>query len=66
MIIIVNGNSKEYQDNITLIELIDDLNLKNKVMALAVNGTIVKKDTWNSYNLQHGDKVELLHFVGGG
>lgn len=66
MEIIVNGESKEFGDNITLISLIDELNIKVKVMAAAVNMEVVKRDEWDSKILEHGDKIELLHFVGGG
>ncbi len=49
-----------------LYELIEFLKISNKVMAAAVNMNIVKKDEWENYKLQEGDKVELLNFVGGG
>jgi sulfur carrier protein len=64
--IIVNGEPREFGDNITLISLIDELNIKVKVMAAAVNMEVVKRDEWDSKILEHGDKIELLHFVGGG
>ena len=66
MKIIVNGEEREYQDNISLQELIAELNIEEKVMASAVNMEIVKKDKWNNHILKEGDRVELLHFVGGG
>ena len=62
----VNGEIKEFKDNITLGELIDDLGIKDKVMASAVNMEIVKKDSWESYILKSDDVIELLDFVGGG
>lgn len=49
-----------------LYELIEFLKISDKVMAAAVNMNIVKKDDWESYRLQDGDKIELLNFVGGG
>ncbi|MBL0721654.1 MAG: sulfur carrier protein ThiS [Sulfurovum sp.] len=62
----VNGEIKEYQDSLTLDELINNLGIRDKVMASAVNMEIVKKDNWNSCILKDGDIVELLDFVGGG
>ena len=62
----VNGEIKEYQESLTLDELINDLGIRDKVMASAVNMEIVKKDNWNSYILKDDDIVELLDFVGGG
>jgi sulfur carrier protein len=35
-------------------------------MAAAVNMEIVKKERWGEHTLRDGDRVELLHFVGGG
>jgi len=62
----VNGEVKEYPENLTLDKLIDDLGIKDKVMASAVNMEIVKKDNWSSCILKDGDIIELLDFVGGG
>jgi len=66
MNIIVNGEEKEFQDQITINELIELLQIKIGVMAVAVNMNIVKKDDWDSFRLSQNDKVELLQFVGGG
>ncbi len=66
MNIIVNGEEKKVKEGITIVELIELLGIKVKVMAAAVNMEIVKKEDWDSYTLQEGDKLELLHFVGGG
>lgn len=66
MTVIVNGEEKEVVDGMTLLALLKEFALEGKVMAAAVNMEIVKQDSWNSYILQDGDKLELLDFVGGG
>ncbi len=66
MTIIINGEKKELSENLTLAEILIFLSLEGKVMAAAVNMQIVKQDTWDVYELQDGDKLELLDFVGGG
>ena len=66
MTIIVNGETKEYSKEITLLEMMKDLDIVDNVMAAAVNMNIVKQDIWNSHTLNEGDKIELLDFVGGG
>ena len=66
MRVVVNGEEKEIKDNITLYELISDLGVLDRVMAAAVNMEIVKKESWDNYKLKDGEKIELLHFVGGG
>jgi len=66
MDIIINGQIKEFKVDSTLQNVLSELSLDGKVMAAAVNMDIVKQDSWNSYTLKDGDKVELLDFVGGG
>ena len=66
MTLIINGETKEFQDNLTLQNIITNLQIEEKVMAAAVNMNIVKKDDWNSFVPKNDDKIELLQFVGGG
>lgn len=66
MKIVVNGEEKEFEAGITLAQIIEKLGIADKVMAAAVNMEVVKKDQWQSYRPKEGDKIELLHFVGGG
>jgi sulfur carrier protein len=66
MTLIINGETKEFQDSFSLQNIITDLQIENKVMAAAVNMNIVKKDDWSSFIPKNDDKIELLQFVGGG
>ena len=66
MQLIINGDIKIIEDNISLYQIIEDLNIQDKVMAAAINMDIVKKDDWKSFIPKDGDKLELLEFVGGG
>lgn len=66
MKITINGESKEFAENITLLMVLKELSLEGKVMAAAVNMNIVKQDSWENHQLKDGDKLELLDFVGGG
>ncbi len=66
MKILVNGESREIPEGTTLQSLIDELGIAEKVMAAAVNMEIVKKEQWSGHRLREGDRIELLHFVGGG
>lgn len=66
MTIVVNGEEKAFNEQVTMEELITALKLEGKVMAAAVNMEIVKQERWNTYRLNDKDKVELLDFVGGG
>ena len=66
MKIAVNGETREFQEGSTLLEVIKKLNLEGKVMAAALNMEIVKQNKWSEAILHEGDKLELLDFVGGG
>lgn len=66
MKLIINGESREFDENKTLQSVLNELSLDGKVMAAAVNMEIVKQDAWSEYTLKDGDKLELLDFVGGG
>ncbi|MFA7354277.1 MAG: sulfur carrier protein ThiS [Sulfurimonadaceae bacterium] len=66
MKLIINGEIKEFSENITLEKVLEKLGLTGKVMAAAVNMEIVKQDKWGVHLLNDMDKLELLDFVGGG
>jgi len=62
----INGIEKQIPPSTTIKNLLEDLNVLDKTMAVAVNMKIVKKDEWDKYILQENDKIEALNFVGGG
>jgi len=66
MKLIVNGESVEFQSEVTLVDIMKQLKLDGKVMATAVNMEVVKQDLWESFKPANGDKIEMLDFVGGG
>ena len=66
MTLIINGETKEFDDSFSLQNIIINLQIENKVMAAAVNMNIVKKDEWSSFIPKNDDRIELLQFVGGG
>ncbi|AOO64919.1 sulfur carrier protein ThiS [Sulfurospirillum halorespirans] len=65
MQLIINGEKKESGAK-SIQALLDELGIESKVMAAAVNMNVVKKELWESYELNENDKVEFLQFVGGG
>ncbi|EDM24413.1 sulfur carrier protein ThiS [Caminibacter mediatlanticus TB-2] len=66
MKIIINGIETNIKENTTIKELLEELKVLDKTMAVAVNMKIVKKDDWDKYKLNENDKIEALNFVGGG
>lgn len=66
MVIYVNGEEKELHDGATISQLIESLALKPERIAIELNRRIVRRAEWASTSLSDGDKVEVVHFVGGG
>ncbi|MCF6329964.1 MAG: sulfur carrier protein ThiS [Sulfurimonas sp.] len=66
MKLIINGESREFEEAMTLQNILNELSLDGKVMAAAVNMEIVKQNSWSTYILKDNDKLELLDFVAGG
>jgi sulfur carrier protein len=66
MNLIINGEELSFDDGKTIFDIMTELKIIDKVMAVAVNMNIVKKEEWSSFIPQENDKIELLQFVGGG
>lgn len=66
MTVIVNGEEKQIEDRAAVADLVSALRLKPERLAIEVNRRIVRRADWPSTTLAEGDKVEIVHFVGGG
>ena len=66
LLIQVNGEPREVEENISLPELVASLSLKAEQIAIELNQKVVRRAQWESTRLQKDDKVEIVHFVGGG
>jgi sulfur carrier protein len=66
MNIIVNGSPRTVPDNLSANELILALGLGNRRLALEVNEEIVPRSRLETHRLNPGDRVEIVHAIGGG
>lgn len=66
MRLIINGEEKNFEKELTLKEILKRLNIEDKVMAIAVDMQIVKKEDWEKFVPKEGQKIEMLTFVAGG
>lgn len=66
MEIFLNGEKRVVPDELSLSELVKLLELSPERLAIEHNLQIVKRDLWGERRLSNGDKVEIVHFVGGG
>lgn len=66
MKITVNGESRDFEGPLTLAGLVELLGRKMDRVAIELNREIAPRDRWSAIELQEGDKLEIVHFVGGG
>jgi sulfur carrier protein len=67
MKLIINGEDVDSQDGISVSELLVEQNVKMPDMvSVELNGNIVRRENFDTTNLNEGDKVEFLYFMGGG
>jgi thiamine biosynthesis protein ThiS len=62
----VNGEARELSGPISLSELINQLDLPAARIAVELNRAVVRRSDWNATILQDQDRIEIVHFVGGG
>lgn len=66
MKIYLNGEAREVPDNYTAAQLVEELALAGKRIAMEVNMEIVPRSGYEGHALHDGDKVEIVHAIGGG
>ena len=59
-------NMKRFLAGLTVATLVGQLGMKTDRVAVELNLEIVPRSSWDSTQLKDGDKLELVHFVGGG
>ena len=66
MNIIINGETKEISKEVNLQELLKLFSLPSERVAVELNREVVRKKDWENIQINDGDKLEVIHFVGGG
>jgi len=66
LIVTVNGNQIVIAEGSGIDELIKSLDLNPEKVAVEVNRRIIRRANWDSTTISEGDRVEIVHFVGGG
>ncbi|WP_295881146.1 sulfur carrier protein ThiS [uncultured Thiohalocapsa sp.] len=66
MQIIVNGEARDIPDDLDMAGLIEQLELGGRRIAVEVNRELVPRSTFAGHRLRDGDRVEIIHAVGGG
>ena len=62
----INGEARDVGDGLTVIQLLESLDLDPRKIALERNLEIVPRSTYGEVVLADGDRLEIVHFIGGG
>lgn len=62
----INGEDHEVLENTSLQELVTQLKLSPERIAIEVNQKVVRRSDWATTLLKEKDRIEIVHFVGGG
>ncbi len=64
--ILINGETKEITGGLNLSKLLEVLALPSERIAIELNREVVRKKDWENIFIKDADKIEIVHFVGGG
>jgi len=62
----VNGKEKSIYDNYLMSDLVKNLKISIKKVAIELNQEVIDKKNISKINLKKNDKIEIVHFIGGG
>lgn len=63
----INGEERDFSaERLTLAALVEQLGMKADRVAIELNRDIVARERWSATDLSDGDRLEIVHFVGGG
>lgn len=62
----LNGERREVAEGISLSELVETLTLAPERIAIELNQKVVRRIEWPTVHLNPDDRIEIVHFVGGG
>ena len=66
MEITVNGETRQAPETFTAAQLVAEMGLEGKRIAMEVNQEIVPRSTYETHQLQAGDRIEIVMAIGGG
>ena len=66
MTLTINGENRDFENITTLSQLVSHLGMKPDRVAIELNRELIRRDRWSETKLSSGDKLEIVHFVGGG
>ena len=65
MLLIINGEERDFDAPLTIEQLLSRIGIECQKVAVERNLEIVPKSTYAGVGLNDGDKLEIVHFIGG-
>lgn len=66
MQVLINGETRQIENELNLRQLLEKLELPTERIAIELNKDVIRKKDWESIKISDADKIEIIHFVGGG
>jgi len=66
MQLMINGETREVADIKTVADLLVSFKIDQKILVVELNREIIERSLYEDTALREGDRVEIVHFVGGG
>ncbi len=62
----LNGEARDIEAGLDLVQLLGHFSLPSQRIAVELNGRVISRSDWPNTQVSEGDRIEVVHFVGGG
>jgi sulfur carrier protein len=66
MNILINGETRQFEESKTITGLVDELSLEPKMVLIEHNGIALHRSEWTNCLISEGDRIEILQVAAGG
>lgn len=66
MQLVINGENMDFNEKSNIKDILKSLDIEDRIFAITLNSSLVKRDEYESTLPKNGDRIELLQFMGGG
>ena len=64
--IMVNDEKREFEEGSTVLQILESLGLRPEVIAVELNGELLKREEYDTKSVSEGDELEYLYYMAGG
>jgi thiamine biosynthesis protein ThiS len=66
MVVHINGEERRVESGLSVTQLLQELDIRPARVVVELNRNVLQRDAFATTALKDGDKIEIVHFVGGG